>query len=136
MTDIKEFIISTLTSDGTIRTLTGASIEDPRIYWYYQGDAEVTPTKPAYITYALIADPEVTQAVASPIFSFIIWGRYDNVVAAVRDRLVALFNKQLLLTGTSRQLYGKLVTQQDSFQEQPNFAGITLHFRFGWLSIP
>lgn len=136
MTDIRVLILTTLAADAAFRTAAGVTAEDPRVYWYYNGDSVVSETFPGYITYALISSGEPTHAVASPTFSFAIWARFDDVVAAIRDRLVALFHKQLLTTSTGRKVYCKVIQETDSFQTQPNYAGMMLHIRYDWLAIP
>lgn len=118
----KQAIIDALANDSQFKALTGATADDPRLYWYYQGDAVVSAEKPAYVTYALTASPEQTQALKNPSFTFVIWGKDATVVEAVRDRLVALFDNEsaLLLSGESWPQGGSVL---------PVTSGLKLHLK-------
>lgn len=136
MNDIPVKFTAMIQADPTLISLMGIGVEgDGRVYRYYNADAYVDSVRKVYITWSLISGPRQTGGVEEPVYSFIIWGRlYDDVVA-VRDRLVVLFGKKGITTGAGRQLYGLKVHEQDSFQEQPNYDGITLHFQFGYLAL-
>lgn len=138
MRDIPEYFLAVVAADPTLKALLGITGDgDPRIYLYYNSEALVDEQagKRSFITYALVGSPAEAGGVKEPTYSFVIWARDMDVVEQVRDRLVALFNKKGITTAASRSLYGRLVHENDSFQEQPNFAGKTLHFRFGFLSL-
>jgi len=138
MRDIPEYFLAAVAADAPLRALLGIGTDgDPRIYLYYSDEALIDEEngKRSYITYALVGSATESGGVKEPVYSFVIWARDMDVVEQVRDRLVTLFNKKGLSTGTSRALYGRLVHENDSFQEQPNFAGKTLHFKFGFLSL-
>jgi len=137
MQGIEIKMISVIAGDATLQSLMGGDGDvssDPRVYWYYQGDAEVTSAKPAYITYAQLASPESSAGVGAPVYSMLVWGRDVDVVEQVRDRLETLFDKVTYTSPSpySKAFYGRLIHEQDSFQEHSNFAGKTLHFRFGF----
>jgi hypothetical protein len=136
VTDIRDYIVATVGGDAAYRAATGARGDDLRFYWYYQGDSTIDDDYPGYVTYALISSAEPTAAIANPTFSFAIWARYDTTVNTIRDRLVALFHKKTHTTSTGRKLYSKVIQETDAFSSQPNFAGMMLHIRFGWLAIP
>lgn len=137
MIDIKDKLLDVARADTTLRTLLGGTLNDPRIYPYYTGKAEITPEKPTYITYSQSAGPEAVFAVENPVFTWVVWGRTWTQVEGVRDRLRTLFHKQILVTVApySRRLYTKVINEVDSFQQQPDFAGKTLHIRAGWLTV-
>lgn len=137
MQDIKDKLLDVARADTALMTLLGGTATDPRIYPYYEGKAEVKPTKPVYITYSQSASPEAIYAVEQPVFTWVIWGRTWTQVENVRDRLRTLFHKQIHITNTpySRRLYTKVVSEADSFQQQPDFAGKTLQIRAGWSTV-
>jgi hypothetical protein len=137
MRDIPETFLALLSSDAALRSLLGIGIDvDPRIYLYYNSNAEVDEERglKAFITYALVGRGAQSGGMVAPVYSFAIWGRDQDIVEQVRDRLVDLLDKKALNTGV-RTVYGKVVQENDSFQEQPNFGGKTLHFRFGFLQL-
>jgi len=138
MRDIPEAFLLKLASDSQLQTLLGIGRngDDPRIYLYYNSDALLDEEMGlfGYITYAQLAAPEQTGGTEGPVYSFVIWARDPDITEQVRDRLVNLLNKKALVT-TVRTVYGKKVQENDSYQEQPKFAGKTLHFRFGYLSL-
>lgn len=143
MRDIPDLFLSRIGTDAAFVTLTNRTGDgDPRIYRYYNSDAVIddpevdgSGPKPAYVTYALLASPGLNGGMKEPTYSFVIWARSVVVVEAVRDRLVALFDKRTLTTPAGRSVYVRLVHENDSFQEQPNYDGKTLHFRFGHLAL-
>lgn len=137
MIDIKDKLLDVLRADTAFMALTGGTVAAPRIYPYYEGKAEITPAKPAYVTYSQSANPEAPFAVQSPVFTFIIWGRNWTRVEEIRDRFYALFHQQILVTTSpySRRLYTKVVNEVDSFQQQPDFAGKTIYVRAGWSTV-
>lgn len=137
MIDIKDKMLDVARTDATLMGLLGGTTTDPRIYPYYEGKAEVTNTKQAFITYSQSAGPEATFATENPAFTWVIWGRTWTRVEAVRDRMRTLFHKQIFVTNApySRRLYTKVVNEVDSFQQQPDFAGKTLHIRVGWSTV-
>ena len=139
MKDIPKAFLAAIAADAQLRTLLGIGVVagDPRVYLYYNSTAFVDDQRRAYITYALVGTPAQTGGTEAPTSSFVIWGRGKDlaIVEQVRDRLVTLFGKKGITTGTGRNLYGRKVHENDSFQEQPNFAGKTLHFTFGFLAL-
>jgi hypothetical protein len=137
MIDIKDKLLDVARGDTALRGLLGGTVTDPRIYPYYEGKAEISAVKPAYITYSQSANPEPAFAIESPVFTWAIWGRTWTQVEAVRDRLRTLFQQQIYVTVSpySRRLYTKVINETDSFQQQPDFAGKTVHIRAGWLTV-
>lgn len=133
--DFRDFLLRTIGEDGQFQTLTGATVEDPRIYWYYQGDARVSDTQPVFVTYTLMTMAEKFRATREPTASFIIWGRYIEAVEAVVVRLATLLDQQLHTTPQGDLVYTKQIAQSDSFQQQPDFAGIQMQFRIGVLDL-
>lgn len=137
MIDIKDKILDVLRADTALMGLLGGTAADPRVYPYYEGQAIVNAQKPAYVTYSQSANPEATYAVENPVFTFVIWGRTWTQVERIRDRFRALLHKKILITDApdSRRLYTKVINEVDSFQQQPDFAGKTLHLRAGWSTV-
>lgn len=137
MRDIPERFLVVILGDATLRALMGSDVDpnDSRVYRYYNSDAYIDDYRRAFITWALIATPPLQGGVEDPVYSFVIWGRDIDIVEQVRDRLVFLFGKKGIATDTGRQLYGQKVHEQDSYQEQPNYDGKTLHFKFGYLAL-
>lgn len=134
MRHVKEAILDAIEADTAFATLTGATADDPRLYWYYNGDALVDQSHPAYVTYALTAGPQQATAVRQPSFTFVIWAKDTDVTEGVRDRLVALFEHIGLNMG-GKTLFGTLINEADQFQQQPQFAGRNMVFQFGYLGL-
>lgn len=137
MRDIPEAFLVKMGNDSALRAILGIGIDgDPRIYLYYNSEALIDDERglKAYITYAQLAAGEQFGGTEQPVYSFVIWAHDPDIVEQVRDRLVSLFNKKPLVT-VVRTVYGKKVQENDSYQDQPKFAGKTLHFRFGYLSL-
>lgn len=130
----KSSVLSALALDTALYELLGVTPADPRIYWYYNGDAVLSETQPAYITYMLINLPEIPGAVVSPILSLMIWGIDEQVVENVRDRVAALFGdeqgKELVFS--NQTVWSKKTNESDSYQETPHAAGRTMQYRFSW----
>lgn len=137
MQDITATLLDVASSDATLLGILGGELNgDTRIYQFYEGDANIDATTlPAYITISLVANPEARAAVDEPVYTFAIWARSVEVVEAARDRLMALFNKKRFTTGVGRGIYVKKVNESQSFVQQPNFSGKTLHFRAGWSTV-
>jgi hypothetical protein len=132
---IREAVYTAIVTDAGFRVLTGWTATDPRCYWYFQGDAEISLTKRVYVTYTLLNTPE-PQAVSQPIYSFRIWAREEDLeqMLLVRDRLRALFHQQIL-TVSGEPVYGKCVMEGDAFQPEQRFAGLNIQFRFGYSTV-
>jgi hypothetical protein len=122
----------TLGQDAVLKPLLGSTTTDPRVYFYYQGEAEISAQKKSYITYAHLATPERTQAVGEPVFSLAIWAIDQATIKSVRDRLVVLLDETPLTTGSGKAIFATLIGERDSFQENTKFNGKTLQFRFGY----
>lgn len=137
MDDIKLKLLDMMRTDPTLQALLGGSATDPRVYMYYQGDALIDPEHPGYITFSNISTPEAVQAVENPVFSLVVWTRTWARCEEIRDRLRALFHQRILITAApdSRRLYTKLVGEQDSYQDQPKYAGKTIRLRAGWSTV-
>lgn len=136
MDDIKLKLLDMMRTDPTLQALLGGSPPDPRVYMYYQGDALIDSQHPAYITFSNISTPEAVQAVENPVFSIVVWSRTWSRCEEVRDRLRDLFHKKIFVTTPdSRRIYTKLVGEQDSYQDQPKYAGKTMQLRAGWSTV-
>jgi hypothetical protein len=126
---------SAIVADATFRTLSGWTATDPRLYWYFQGDAELSGTKRVYITYTLlnVSEPE---GVSQPIYSFRIWAREEDLeqMLLVRNRLRALFHQQLLAV-SGQPVFGKVIMEGDAFQPEQRFAGLNVQIRFGYSTV-
>ena len=147
---IAERLIALLRADATVRTATGATDADSRIYAYYEAEAYNKtveeylagatdgPVAPAYVTMALLSMPRAgIGAVNHPVFSFAIWARNWADAITIRDRVEALFHKkQIAMSATVRDIYTKVTNENDSAQVQPDFRGRTLHVRAGYFENP
>ena len=131
--DAKATVLAVM-DDATLSTLLGVTEADPRIYWYYNGDAEVDEQRPVYITYANIATPAAGGTTA-PVISLNLWGKSIETVEAVRNRLVGLFERTTLTSSGGRTIYSRFVNEQDQFQEQPKFAGKAMHLQLSFLTL-
>lgn len=133
MIDIRKYIVSLSTIDAQLKAALGATPPtDPRIYWYYQPAAIIDAQHPAYITYALTSSPEQTAATGDPVFNLAIWGLNVQAVDTVRNRLVALLEEIPITTVAGRYVWGTLVAERDSFQENTKFSGLTLQYELSF----
>lgn len=133
--DVKRAFLDSARADAALTALLKGTVGDPRIYWFFQAQAAgILDSGGAYIHYSLLNAPELRGGTGEPVFKFTIWSRDQETVESVRDRLFALWDKQKLTTGNGRILFGKCVHENDEFQEHDNFAGKTVHFRFGWFA--
>jgi hypothetical protein len=66
-----------------------------------------------------------------------IWSREPDIARTlqIRDVIVGLLHKQVLLTNAGRKLYAKKIHETDYFMTEPHFAGLNLQFRFGWSTV-
>ncbi len=137
MQAIKQAILDAITGDTAFNTACGATADDPRLYWYYNGDAVIDPEKGlhAYVTYAMTARPEQTQAVLSPSLTFVVWAKDLDVVEVVSARLVAVLTRREGLLVNGEILWGEVVNEADQYQQQPQFAGRNMVIRFGKLNL-
>jgi|OpeIllAssembly_1097287.scaffolds.fasta_scaffold00003_22 hypothetical protein len=136
MDDIKLKLLDLMRTDPTLQAYLGGSVTDPRVYMYYQGDALIDSQHPAYITFSNISTGEAASAVEEPVFSVVVWSRTWSRCEEIRDRLRALFHKKIFVTTPdSRRIYTKFVGEQDSYQDQPKYAGKTIRLRAGWSTV-
>lgn len=133
--EIKKKLPAMLRNDTTLKPLLGSTATDPRVYHYYQPEAVIDDRQKAYITYAQLAFPEMTQSVGEPVFSLAVWGLNQETIEAVGERLVTLLHETPLTTLTGKPLWATKVGERDSFQENTKFAGKTYQFRFGFSRI-
>ena len=145
MQDIRKLLQARLSNDSTLRTLLGGTAADPRVYAFYKGDAAVDVQRPAYITVAMLGRRQ-QGAVAHPTFSFAIWGRTQQVVENVRDRLVGtelatdteevrkgLLNDRVLTTDRGRKVHCALIAESEHPQPNTNYFGKTVQVAAAWL---
>lgn len=128
--DIKRYLVG-LRTDTVLKAAMGGTTTDPRIYSYYQPAALIDATHPAYITYALTALPEATQATEDPVFTLAVWALNIEAMQPVRDRLVTLLNERPLTMPSGRTVWGTKISERDSYQENTKFTGRQLVFRLG-----
>lgn len=130
--DIRRYLVGLTAADAALRASMGASTTNPRIYAYYQPSATIDVAHPAYITYAMTANPEHTSAVGKPVFTLAIWGLDGDAVERVRARLVTLIEETPLTVATGAVVWGTRKGEHDSFQENTKFSGLNLQFEFGY----
>lgn len=133
MIDIKTKFDDVIRNDTALQALLGGTPQDPRIYPYYQGDAQITPTKPGFITYSVV-NPETLMAVEMPVVTLAVWTREWLRAEQVAARLEALFDQQIHVTAApdSRRLYTKVLNVNDAYQQEPRYAGKNMHILASW----
>lgn len=134
---LKEAVIAAIDADTAAQTLMGADAVDNRVYWFFNATAAnaIDATHPAYIVYQLLATPETVGATGGTYLRFTVWGRDEQVVEDIRDRLLALFERQQLTLSDATVVYGRVVQETDVFDDTANFAGRVVEVRFGYLVI-
>jgi hypothetical protein len=135
MIDIKDKLLDVLRADAQLMALLGGTPADPRLYANYQRKASVSPDRPGFVTYSNISMPEATMAVERPVYSFMIWTKGWTRAEQIAARFRVTLHKQIIITAESKRLYTKVISQSDSFQEQPDFAGVTMHVRASWCNV-
>ena len=130
--DVNQMLQQRLGGDSALVSLLGRTPDDPRVYPYYNGDAIINASQRAYVTYAKTSFPERVTATGDPIWNLTLWAINWTVAAAVRDRLVALFDEQFVTTPAGVPLWGTKVNEHDNYQEDTKFASIVVQFRFGF----
>ena len=120
--------------DATLSGLMGMTVNDPRVYWFFNGDARITEESPVYVTYSNLSTP-ASGATSAPVLALNIWGKSIETVEAVRNRLVALCERRTLTSPGGRTVYAKFINEQDQYQEQPKFAGKVLHLQLSFLTL-
>lgn len=141
MNDLKQMIVSMLSSNSSLVSLLGVTVTDPRIYYYYNGEADISEDSPGYITYTMLSSPETSRGVNTPVFSLRVWALSNEHASKISDAMKEMWDKKEFSTvGTpefpSRTVRGRLVNSVDVFQEQPNYAGVDCHYRFSDVDIP
>jgi hypothetical protein len=146
MQDIRKALQALLVADSTLRTLLGGTTADPRIYAFYKGDATIDPDRPAYITMALLGR-NAQGAIVHPTFSMAIWGRTQQVVENVRDRLVGteygtteatrkgLLNQRVFTAASGRRFHVSLTAESEHPQPNTNYFGKTVQVQAAWLKV-
>ena len=136
MEDIKSKFEDVMRTDTTIQSLMGGTPQDPRVYPFYSGTAEITPEKPAFITYSLM-DPTKTLAVGNPVFTVAIWTREWVRAERVLARLRGLFDQEIHITAApnNRRLYTKVLNANDKYQQEPRYAGKDVQISAGWSAV-
>jgi hypothetical protein len=134
--ELIQLVIDTLSGDTALRRILGARTDDGRVYRYYQPEAVITDSQPAYITLATTANPERTAAIKEPVISLATWAKNWSTVTSVEERIYALLDytdrPQLYLTTPSgRKVQPIRMSEHDSAQENTKFAGKQYAFRFG-----
>lgn len=131
--DALSTLVTLITGDATLRTLTGWSASDPRFYFYHRADAVIDAARPAYMTYLMSANPESVGGVSPVVLSIVIWGEERTPVLNVCDRMRALLHKKSFTTGTGRKIRTRIVGEQDTYNETADFIGRQLQLRVAYL---
>jgi hypothetical protein len=69
------------------------------------------------------------------VFNLAIWGMNWEVVEAVRERLVGLFDAKTLIANGGRQVHGVVMLQHDNFQENTKFASVVVQVKLGFSQV-
>src|SRR5688572_13597918 len=93
--DLRDAALARLGDDSTFKSLTGADALDPRLYYRFKSEAEVTDLKPAYVVYLVLPHGETVDGVTKPVLSLTVWtvDEHFDTMVAVRDRIFELFDK-------------------------------------------
>lgn len=129
--EIRLKLLDILRTDVTLQALMGGTPSDTRIYPYYRGGANITPTQPGYLTYSMVARSEAVYAIDNPVFSFAVWSLSEGRCSEIATRLEVVLNKELFVTSGGDRIYVKLANDEDAFSEQPNYSGRRLTYRVG-----
>lgn len=138
---LASYLLRTVNADTTIQGLTGGQpTGDPSAYWYYQAPADVSTSRPAFLTYAELSAPGERGAMTEPVFSFRIYSYGISRAHDVETRLRVLFDKQQhTITGIthangSSKVPTGVIHGQDLFDASNKFAGREVHIQFGVLT--
>ena len=131
MKTLKAGLRALLVADASLKRLLGGTVSDPRIYWYYGGDALISLTLPAYITYALISHTEAAGAVESPIFSLALWAINAETLEDVSTRIETLLSDQNYTIG-GEKVHMRRINAADGTQASAQYAGKMLQYRLSW----
>lgn len=132
--DVRAALQLRLEGDATLLALLGGVAGgDTRVYKFYEGEADIDPTLPGYLTIANLSRRK-SGAVVSPLYSIVVWTRGATLAEAIGQRLIDLLDQQVFLTPTGRKLYALLRADSESYQQYPKFSGRNLQFELTWLA--
>ncbi len=130
--DLRESLLARIRTDTTFKTLTGATSQDPRLYYRFQPNPVLSPTQKVYATYFLLGDNERIMGVLEPIYAFTLWARDTEVgyeaLRDVRNRIHTLVDRQTWTVG-SDIVQGRNVREMDTDDPPNGFIGRVLHLR-------
>lgn len=138
MLDIRHSITSIIGQDPVFLGFSGGTLANPGIYFYYPGQPIPIDdgTHEAYVTYNQITFPEETKGTGDPMFMLTAYARTIGVADQVASRIKGLLHKKTFITENSRKIYTKIIFMADTFQQIPNYAGMSIHLRVSYLNIP
>lgn len=126
MKDIKTTIYSTITNDATFKTLTGATVDDKRLYQHYPQE-EIDQSSP-WVTYSTITSSPAldTGDIQDPdiVFIFNIWGLDADAVEDVFDRIQVLLDRKEFNPTSHRILFTRLDSFNDLVEIQEDLTTI------------
>jgi hypothetical protein len=133
---IREAALTRLESDSAFQTLTGATAGDSRVTLRHTGDAGVSATQPAFVTYTVLPQGETHEGVSQPKVSFVVWAQEQSYEAMsdVATRIRTLFDRQRWTAG-SLTVWSRVVNEGDLDEPTSGFIGRMLHVRIGTLDL-
>jgi hypothetical protein len=97
MLDVKKGLYNTLEADTTLRSLTGWTASDSRIYFWHPGlEVKISDEKPAYIIFSESSTAEAHIAKEKENYLLEIYSRDAELVEQIFAAIDALFNNQIL----------------------------------------
>jgi len=97
MLDVKKKLYSTLEADMTLRSLTGWTAADSRIYFWHPGlEVELSNEKPAYIIFSESSTAEAHIAKEKENYLFELYSRNAELLEQIFAAIDALFNNKTL----------------------------------------
>lgn len=119
MLDIKKVIYPTLRDDSTLRTLTGYTSADPRIYFaWIPKSIIVDSSKPAYITYYQSSGMKTSWDREEELYSFVVYSLSPETNESILNRMDLLLHNQILTGSTDNHLVNlRRIAQFDTYDE-------------------
>ena len=128
---ITTYLQATLAADNTLKALTGGNVVDPRVYHYYEAQAELPAGFPAYLSWAQLSRGRERGAVTEPILSIRTYAYDIQRVYDIEVRIHELFDTKVhSISGVGRTVTA-VVHAQDLFDQTNKFTGREIHIQFG-----
>lgn len=132
MQDIKEAISTTIRDDATVRTLTGYTSSDPRVYYAWQPRTYIINNlKPAYITFYIPTGSYDDWNREQEIYTINIYSENPNTNDSILKRLDKLLHNQILTDTQDNYITNSVrITQNDSYDDEQLVYIKSLNFQY------